>query len=154
MDEKHKARIVGLTMGLAMAMTVGLLPGGGPTTETGETGVSIKNTSFFNRVMANHFPWFLRGMGARDAEAVYYNNAGAPVYSTSSNTSCRSCAMVNTQNTNVCWSLGADSGLGNEADSTTQMSCYGECHVDTWTWEQTCYSECHSNCHHQFHCHS
>ena len=134
MDEKHKARVVGLTMGLAMAVTVGLLPGGDPTTETGETGVSIKNTSFFNRVMANHFPGFLRGMGARDAEA------------------CNNCAMVHTQNANICWSMGADSSLGNEADSTTQMSCYGECHVDTWTWEQTCYSECHSACHSQKWC--
>ena len=132
-------------MGLAMAVTVGLLPGGDPTTETGETGVSIKNTSFFNRVMANHFPGFLRGMGARDAEAY------EPPARTNANT-CHDCAMVHTQNANVCWSLGSDSSLGNEADSTTQMSCYGECHVDTWTWEQTCYSECHSACHSQKWC--
>jgi hypothetical protein len=95
MDEKHKARVVGLTMGLAMAVTVGLLPGGDPTTETGETVVSIKNTSFFNRVMANHFPGFLRVMGARDAEAYYR-------YSGNTNTNaCHSCAEVHTQNSNA-----------------------------------------------------
>ena len=64
MDEKHKARIVGLTMGLAMAMTVGLLPGGGSDDGNGRDRRVDQKHVFFQPGDGEPFPLVPSGHGS------------------------------------------------------------------------------------------